>query len=112
MNNSFAPASAFLRRSARWGGPALAALLLAGCVEYPRRTVMVYGAPPPVREEVVGIAPGPGYLWIRGHWAWREGRYVWIGGRWASSPRAGAIWIDGRWENHGGNYVFVEGYWR
>jgi len=112
MNPPSQPSAAFLRNVTRWSGPALAALLLAGCVEYPRRAVVVYGAPPPVREEVVGVAPGPGYFWVRGHWAWREGRYVWIGGHWSAAPRPGVVWIDGHWDNRGGNYVYVEGYWR
>ena len=112
MNHHSSPTRPLLRHAGRWAGPALAALLLAGGVEYPRRAVVVYGAPPPVREEVVGVAPGPGYFWVRGHWAWREGRYAWVGGRWAAAPRAGVIWMDGHWENRGGSYVYVEGYWR
>jgi hypothetical protein len=32
-------------------------------------------APPPPRAEVMQVAPGPGYVWISGHWAWRHGWY-------------------------------------
>jgi YXWGXW repeat-containing protein len=91
-----------------------AAIMLSmagGCVVYPGRAY-VYGSPPPPRVEVIGMAPGPGYFWVRGHWAWRGGNYVWIGGHWSLRPGPGAAWIDGRWENRGGNYVYVEGYWR
>src|SRR5215472_6274016 len=29
------------------------------------------GVIPPPRVEVVPVAPGPGYNWVPGHWAWR-----------------------------------------
>ena len=86
------------------------ALSAAGCV-YPARTVY-YGPPPPPHAEVVGVAPGPGYVWIHGRWAWRGGNYVWVVGHWTARPGYASVWVDGRWENRGGNYVFVDGYWR
>jgi hypothetical protein len=37
------------------------------------------GVMPSPRVEVIPVAPGPGYNWVRGHWAWRGG-WVWIPG--------------------------------
>ncbi len=54
---------------------------LAGCaarVDYYRGY-----APPPPRYEVVGVAPGPGYIWINGYWAGNPGHYRWVRGRWS-----------------------------
>jgi hypothetical protein len=31
--------------------------------------------PPPLRYEVEGPMPGPGYVWTEGSWAWDGGRY-------------------------------------
>ena len=42
---------------------------------------VVVAAPPP-QVEVVGVAPGPGYIWISGFWNPMGGRQVWIGGHW------------------------------
>lgn len=40
--------------------------------------------PAPV-EETIGSAPGPGYVWVPGHWDWHafERRYSWEEGYWA-----------------------------
>src|SRR6516164_7342508 len=42
--------------------------------------VVERGVMPPPRVEVVPVAPGPGYNWVPGHWAWRGSGWVWIGG--------------------------------
>ncbi len=34
-------------------------------------------APPPPRYGVVGVAPGPGYVWVDGFWDWRGGNWAW-----------------------------------
>jgi len=83
--------------------------ILAGCA-YPTRTVVVAGPPPPPAE-YIPASPGPGYYWVRGHYAWREGRYVWIGGHYVAR-RANGVWVEGHYENRPGGYVWVEGYWR
>jgi len=70
--------------------------MLAGCVvreEPPRRRVYVYDAPPPgpvvVQEappadivEVVPVAPGPEFIYIRGGWHREGGRWIWHHGYW------------------------------
>ncbi|HTR38346.1 MAG TPA: hypothetical protein VMH80_20695 [Bryobacteraceae bacterium] len=89
----------------------LASLLLVGCgggyVGYG-----VAAPPPPVTVGVVGVAPGPGYVWIDGFWDLRGGRWAWVGGRWARPPRARARWEPDRWERHGNHWRHSGGRWR
>ncbi len=107
-------------------GTALAGTVLlgSGCVErrvvYVRQPappppaggeVVVTEAPPAPQVEVVGIAPGPEFVWMPGAWEWR-GRWFWVGGRWAAGPHPGALWVQGRWIRHGHGHVWVRGYWR
>ena len=74
-----------------------------------------YGPPPP-RYGVIGVAPGPGYMWTDGFWDWRGGGWAWVSGRWMRAPRPRAVWVPGYWEErheHGRRgYAFHRGYWR
>ncbi|HUP03021.1 MAG TPA: YXWGXW repeat-containing protein [Bryobacteraceae bacterium] len=75
--------------------------------------VIVRVAPPAPRVAVVGVAPGPGYIWTAGNWDWRGGRWVWVEGRWMRPPRARAVWVPGAWVERGrGRWGFVRGHWR
>lgn len=99
--------------------------LSSGCVVAVRPAPVVYeqpvGAPgevvvsedPPAPVyETVGIAPGPGYLWIGGYYHWSGGGWVWYRGHYARPPHPGAAWIRARYEVRGGRRVYVAGYWR
>jgi hypothetical protein len=66
-------------------------------------------APPPIRVESYGPAPGAGYVWIKGYWGYRGNDYVWNAGRWERPPRGRRHWEDGRWEHRGNRYVWHEG---
>jgi len=68
--------------------------------------------PPPVSTTVIGVAPGPGYVWIPGYHRWNGARYVWVGGRWMLPPRPGVVWVAPHWAARPGGYVFVAGHWR
>lgn len=95
-------------------------LALAGCVVAPAPyAAQPYGgygytvvetAPPPLRTEVVGVAPAPGYFWISGFWTWFGGRYVWERGHW-EAPRAGYRWVPHQWERHGPGWRANPGHW-
>ena len=41
---------------------------------------MRYGPPPPPRYGMVGVAPGPGYVWTEGYWDQRAGNWSWVSG--------------------------------
>jgi hypothetical protein len=93
---------------------ALASVTLAGCVVEPAPRyygpppVMV--APPPPQDEVVGVAPAPGYVWIGGYWNWVGGQYLWVGGRWAAG-RPGFFWAPHHWVPYGRGWRLVPGHW-
>ncbi len=75
-------------------------------------SVNVHGprnAPPPIRVENPGNA-ARGYIWIRGHYEWRNNNYEWIPGHW-EREKAGQVWYDGTWVLQGGVYVWQPGYW-
>ena len=71
-------------------------------------------APAPVVREVVAPCPGPGYLWVGGHWGWRPAfaRYAWVPGAWAVPPFRHAAWVGPRFVVRGGGRYFVGGHWR
>ncbi|MCG6961713.1 MAG: YXWGXW repeat-containing protein [Acidobacteria bacterium] len=81
------------------------------CVS-PRRTVLVRVPPPAARVEVRPARPGPGHVWVAGHWRWSGRRYVWASGHWARPPHAGAVWAAGHWARRGGGWLWVAGHWK
>lgn len=74
-------------------------------------TVTTTVAPPalPVYEQPV--APGPGYLWTPGYWAWSISDYYWVPGVWVLPPRVGLLWTPGWWGWSNGVYRWNAGYW-
>jgi hypothetical protein len=74
--------------------------------------VIVENAPPPQPADVVvGVAPGPDYVWVGGNWMW-NGRWVWVPGHWGSPPRPHAEWVVAHWERGPQGWYHVDGYWR
>jgi hypothetical protein len=94
--------------------PAVVALFLAtGCV-VAEPAVHPHPPPaPPAPVEVVPVAPGPAYVWIPGHWAWRgrHAGYVWVAGRYTVT-QPGHVWVPGHWAPRPGGHVWVPGHWR
>ena len=72
-----------------------------------------YSAPPVPRAGlVVGVAPGPGFVWTDGWWDRRGNSWYWESGRWVRPPRQGAVWVAPRWEQRGHSYYRHPGQWR
>lgn len=101
----------FVTVKAVMAGAVLAAML-SGCVVTapPGADVVAYSPPPPVRYEVVGVAPAPGYFWIGGAWFWEGGRYAWHPGRW-EAPRPGYHWVAHEWRPVGNTWHMKPGHW-
>ncbi len=102
--------------SNRWVSSLMTGTLLlffTGCVVAP---AAVESPPPtpPAQAEVAPPTPGPAYVWVPGHWAWRGPYrgYVWIPGHWTIPGQAGYMWVPGHWERGPGGYLWVEGHWR
>lgn len=68
-------------------------------------------APPAPHYEVAIAAPGPGFLWIGGHWRWGGHRHAWVPGHW-TRPRHGHHWEPHRWQQHGRGWRESPGHWR
>jgi len=71
-----------------------------------------FGPPPPPRYGIIGVAPGPGYVWTDGFWDLRGGRWYWVGGRWVRPPRGRGVWVAPQWREDHGRYRRHPGYWR
>jgi hypothetical protein len=73
--------------------------------------VSVSVAPPalPVYEQP--IAPGPGFIWAPGYWAWGPEGFYWVPGTWVPAPYVGALWTPGYWGWDGAFYIWHAGYW-
>ena len=100
-----------MKRQLLAAGFLIAGTFLSGCA------VQSYGrvryAPPPPRYGVIGVAPGPGYVWTDGYYDWRGGNYVWMQGRWMRPPHRRAVWVPGAWmQSRRGGYEFRRGHWR
>src|SRR5262245_36233206 len=75
-------------------------LFLTGCVSAPPPEPAVVVQPPPapaVRVEAPPPQPGPAYVWVGGHWAWRRRAYVWVPGYWAVPVAPTRQWVAGHW---------------
>ena len=100
-----------------------ACTLLTGCVVAPAYPAYGYGgevvagdvyapvAPPPLRTEIIPVAPSPAYVWIGGSWGWGGGRYNWTPGRWAMPPRPGYGWHPGGWSHGPRGWQGRGGHW-
>jgi len=87
-----------------------ASAALAGCAG--GGYVAAYQGPPPPRYGVVGVAPGPAYIWTDGWWDLRGHNWVWVQGRWVRPPRHGAVWVRPEWRREGDRWRLRRGYWR
>jgi hypothetical protein len=74
----------------------------------------IEGPPPPPRQEViVGVSPGPDFVWIGGYWDGSPGHYTWVGGRWDHPPHAHGQWYAPHWDKgNDGHYHQTKGEWR
>ena len=73
--------------------------------------VYVESAPPPVRYEVVTVAPGPEYVWISGYWVYSGVQYMWVSGRWDRPPSGYTVWVRPRYERQRGGWLYKPGHW-
>ncbi len=67
--------------------------------------------PPPLPDYDQPPAPGDGYIWTPGYWAWGPNGYYWVPGAWVEPPYMGALWTPGYWGFYGGRYLFYPGHW-
>ena len=68
-------------------------------------------APPAIPDYNQPPAPGDGYIWTPGYWAWTGDGYEWIQGAWVAAPYTGALWTPGYWGYGYNGYFWNAGYW-
>lgn len=90
-----------------------AALLATAIVTSSVAQVSVYlgATPPPLRIEVRGPMPGPGYAWMEGYWAPNGHHYRWVQGRWERPPYEGAYWSHPHYDHYKEGWQLHEGHW-
>jgi len=88
------------------------ALLLTVTACYAGTRVYVVQKPPPVRVEVIGVAPAADHVWVQGYWVWRDNDYQWVAGHWEKCPKPRAAWVPGHWKHTRHGYHWVLGHWR
>jgi len=87
------------------------ALFLAPAAANARVFVAVGFAPPAIPIYEQPLAPGYGYIWTPGYWAYGPDGYYWVDGAWVEPPYVGALWTPGYWGWGGGGYFWYPGYW-
>lgn len=75
------------------------------------REVVVSQAPPPLRQEVMTMAPSPTHLWMPGYWTWNNG-WQWVSGHWELPPQQTTTWVPGQWVPQGPNWLWRPGRWQ
>ena len=87
------------------------ALLLAPASANARVFVSVGIAPPAIPVYEQPLAPGYGYIWTPGYWAYGDDGYYWVDGAWVYPPYVDALWTPGYWGWGDGGYFWTPGYW-
>ncbi|MDG4604940.1 MAG: hypothetical protein P9D89_02525 [Candidatus Contendobacter sp.] len=74
--------------------------------------MIVHDAPPPLRTEVITVAPSPQHAWVPGYWTWRNDEWVWQSGYWESRPYPDAQWVPGQWVATANGWRWKDGQWQ
>ena len=93
-------------------GVALAgAMLMAPSTADAHVFVTVGIAPPVIPVYEQPYAPGYGYIWTPGYWAYGNDGYEWVDGAWVLAPYYGALWTPGWWGYGDSSYFWNAGSW-
>lgn len=71
--------------------------------------VVVREAPPQPRSERTP-PPRRGYLWVPGHWDWKQNHHAWVKGSWLRD-RPGYVYHQPTWEERDGRWHMARGNW-
>jgi len=92
--------------------PLTLALAAACSTNPPPERVYVIDRPPPVRAELIPVAPGPRYIWVAGHWQRVGAGWAWAGGRYMVPPARYRGWAPGAWHHGRRGWYYVDGHRR
>ena len=88
---------------------AVLAAAMGGTVVPAYADIFVRVAPPEMRVETVPD-PRPGYIWVNGHWDWRNNRHEWVRGTWLRE-RHGYVYNPSHWDEREGQWRLDRGGW-
>ncbi|HWA09602.1 MAG TPA: hypothetical protein VG838_09150 [Opitutaceae bacterium] len=66
--------------------------------------------PPKLLPETKPASPGPGYVWVAGHYNAVKGEWQWSAGRWSLPPTPESVWIQGIYDP--ATKHWSEGHWQ
>ena len=89
---------------------AMLAATLGGVAVPASAAIIVRDGPPAARDETVP-ATRQGYVWVNGHWQWRNGAYRWVAGNWIRERR-GYRYSQPEWIERDGRWTLNRGAWR
>lgn len=69
------------------------------------------GPPPADKSEIRPASPGPDFIWVPGHWVWKNHQWDWLPGHW-QKVRSGYTWVPAHWVKRGRRWVYVPGRWK
>ncbi len=72
-------------------------ILIVSVSSFAQFGVAITIAPPALPVYTQPMAPGDGYLWTPGYWAYGGEGYFWVPGTWVMAPEAGLLWTPGYW---------------
>lgn len=68
------------------------------------------GPPADQPDDTAGVAPGPNYFYVPGHYTPDGDRLAWTRGFWAKE-QPGWDWVPARWVRRPSGWTYREGYW-
>lgn len=66
--------------------------------------------PPAPRAESRPASPGPGLVWVPGHYMPVKGEWRWVRGEWAGPATPASVWIQGQYDAE--KKTWSPGYWQ
>jgi len=86
-------------------------ILAIPAVSFAQFAVSITLAPPALPVYMQPVAPGDGYIWTPGYWAYGDEGYFWVPGTWVMAPEVGYLWTPGYWGWGDNAYAWHDGYW-
>jgi hypothetical protein len=88
-----------------------ASTALGGCYVSEERVAYVRAVPEQDAAEIVEVSPGPGSVYVAGHWEWNGARYKWVHAHYLRRPAANLSWVEGHWQDTPQGWYWQEGHW-
>jgi hypothetical protein len=75
------------------------------------RVSYVRAVPEQDAAEIVEVSPGPGSVYVSGHWEWNGASYAWVRAHYLRRPQPNLFWVEAHWQNTPKGWYWQEGHW-